>query len=124
MLAVEMTSGSSMKALACSFSGWEGPYVVLTGGELEMDLCDFRGSQAEVLVAAMNASSLARIRNTAVGIESYASLASSDADSTLSRNVMTCSADPCGVSSSSSSSSTLTGLDPAESCRGRRRRPL
>ncbi|CAN0530676.1 unnamed protein product, partial [Ectocarpus sp. 12 AP-2014] len=26
MLAVEMTSGSSMKALACSFSGWEGPY--------------------------------------------------------------------------------------------------
>lgn len=43
MLAVEMASGSSMKALACSFSGWEGPYVVLTGGELEMDLCDFRG---------------------------------------------------------------------------------
>ncbi|CAN0548261.1 unnamed protein product, partial [Ectocarpus sp. 12 AP-2014] len=43
----------------------------------------------------------ARIRNTAVGIESYASLVSSDADSTLSRNVMTCSADPCGVSSSS-----------------------
>lgn len=43
MLAVQMTDGSSMKALACSFWGWEGPYVVLTGGQLEMDACDFRG---------------------------------------------------------------------------------
>lgn len=43
MLAVQMTDGSSMKALGCSFRGWEGPYVVLTGGQLEMDACDFRG---------------------------------------------------------------------------------
>lgn len=62
-------------------------------------------------MAATNASSPARIRNTAVGIESYASLVSPDADSTLSRNVMTCSADPCGVSSgSSSSSSNINGV--------------
>ena len=43
MLAVQMTSGSSMRALECSFRGWEGPYVVLTGGYLEMDKCDFKG---------------------------------------------------------------------------------
>ena len=43
MLAVQITSGTSMKALACSFRGWTGDYVVLTAGELEMDMCDFRG---------------------------------------------------------------------------------
>lgn len=43
MLAVQMTGGSSMKALACSFRGWQGSNVVLTGGQLEMDACDFRG---------------------------------------------------------------------------------
>lgn len=43
MLALQMTSGSSMKALSCSFRGWTGSYVVLTGGVLEMDMCDFRG---------------------------------------------------------------------------------
>lgn len=43
MLAVQMTDGSSMRAFACSFRGWEGTYVVLTGGQLEMDMCDFRG---------------------------------------------------------------------------------
>jgi len=42
MLAVQMTAGSSMRALGCSFHGWDGAHVVLTGGELEMDLCDFR----------------------------------------------------------------------------------
>eukprot|EP00903_Cladosiphon_okamuranus_P009052 g8654.t1 len=106
MLAVQMTDGSSMKALASSFRGWHGSYVVLTGGELEMDACDFRGSLANVLVSA-NHSTPAIIRNTAVGIESYSSLASSDAgatdtdtdtDTTLSENVMTCASDPCGGS--------------------------
>lgn len=43
MLAVQMTAGSSMRALGCSFRGWEGPYVVLTGGYVEMDKCDFKG---------------------------------------------------------------------------------
>ena len=43
MLAVQMTAESSMRALACSFKGWDGTYVVLTGGYLEMDKCDFRG---------------------------------------------------------------------------------
>lgn len=46
MLAVQMSEGSSMKALKCSFKGWMGLYVVLTGGLLEMDLCDFRGRYA------------------------------------------------------------------------------
>lgn len=48
-------------------------------------------------MSATNESAPAQIRNTAVGLESYASLASSDADTTLSRNVMTCASDPCGT---------------------------
>lgn len=43
MIAVLMTQGSTMKAFRCSFSGWTGTEVVLTGGLLEMDMCDFRG---------------------------------------------------------------------------------
>lgn len=43
MLAVQMTKGSSMKALETLFRGWDGPYVILTGGYLEMDMCDFKG---------------------------------------------------------------------------------
>lgn len=43
MLAVQMTSGSTMRALGCAFRGWEGAHVVLTDGELDMDMCDFRG---------------------------------------------------------------------------------
>lgn len=55
-----------------------------------------RFSLADVLVAATNESAPARIRNTAVGLESYASLASSEVDTSLSENVMTCASDPCG----------------------------
>lgn len=42
ILAVQITSDSSMKALSCLFKGWMGSYVVLAGGDLEMDMCDFK----------------------------------------------------------------------------------
>ena len=50
----------------------------------------------------------ARIRNTAVGVESYASLSSGD-DATLSRNVQTCAADPCSALAPPSSSLESAG---------------
>lgn len=96
-------------------------------------------SQADVLVAATDASNPARIRNAAVGIESYADLAPftsaaptssrlvaedttwGDVDTTLSVNVMTCADNPCGGGGSSGGSNgTATATAATEEEDGRR----
>lgn len=43
MIAVQANSGCMMKALNCTFRGWEGSSVVLALGQLEMDACKFTG---------------------------------------------------------------------------------
>lgn len=65
-------------------------------------------------MVATNDSMPARIRNTAVGIDSYASLISMPAeDATLSRNVQTCAMDPCSALGTTTSSAAAS-LPPSE----------